>query len=131
MKSAFIIDNRVRAVQNRDMSAIPGWVVLEPNEKVYNGMGYDANATPRFFPVRFPVPALKWTAFQFLLRFTDAERAAFRAAAATDESVADFMQLCTAASQVEADHPMTIAGMAYLVSEGLLTQARADEVLAK
>mgnify|MGYP003335960182 FL=1 len=43
--------------------------------------------------------------------------------------VADFIQLCGAASEIEANHPMTIAGMAYLVAQGHLTQARADEVL--
>ena len=47
----------------------------------------------------------------------------------TDGKVADFMQLCGAASEVEANHPMTVAGLAYLVAEGHLTQARADEVL--
>lgn len=131
MKSALVIDNKVRGIERRDMSAVPGWVVLQPGEQAYIGMGYDANATPRFFPVRFAGPAPKWTAFQFLLRFTEAERDAFRAAATTDPVVADFMLLCTAASQVEANHPMTVAGMAYLVSAELLTQARADEILGK
>jgi len=131
MKSAYIsILNKVVAVRDGDFSSEPGYVLLQPGEEVVRGMAYDPNETPRF---RFaePVFAPRWTAFEFLLRFTDAERESFRVSALDDSKVADFMQLCTAASHIEANHPMTIAGMAYLVSEGLLTQARADEVLAK
>lgn len=71
-----------------------------------------------------------WTAYQFLLRFTPQERAAYRAAAQTDEMVADFLNLATAAQEIINDDPMTIAGMNYLVSVGLLTQARRDEILS-
>lgn len=130
MKTAYIsLSNRVVAVRDGDFSSDPNTVLLQPNEQVVRGMMYDPNETPRFRSVE-PVTAPRWTAFQFLLRFTEQEREAFRVAALTDGKVADFIQLCGAASEVEANHPMTIAGMAYLVSEGLLTQARADEVLA-
>ena len=108
-------------------------VILNDGEECGIGLLYVPDATPRFQAVFPEMPSVSpvWTAFEFLLRFTEAEREAFRAAAETDTKVADFMQLCTAASQVEANHPMTIAGMDYLVAEGLLTQARANEVLAK
>jgi hypothetical protein len=71
----------------------------------------------------------KWTAYQFLLRFTAEERAAFRAASLTNANVADFQQLAQAAQEIVSDDPMTVAGMDYLVSQGLLTQARRDEIL--
>lgn len=131
MESAYINNGTVIGVREGDWSGKPGYILLANDERVIQGMGFDASKSPRFFLKPRPQPAPKWTAFQFLLRFTEAEREAFRVAAATDSAVADFMQLCTAASQVEANHPMTIAGMDYLVAEGLLTQARADEVLAK
>jgi hypothetical protein len=131
MESAYINNGTVIGVREGDWSSKPGYILLANGERVIQGMGFDASKSPRFFLKPRPQPAQKWTAFQFLLRFTEAEREAFRVAAATDSTVADFMQLCTAASQVEANHPMTIAGMDYLVSEGLLTQARANEVLAK
>jgi hypothetical protein len=70
-----------------------------------------------------------WTAYQFLLRFTAAERAAFRASALTDANVADFQQLAQAAQEVVNDDPMTVAGMNYLVSVGLLTEQRKQEIL--
>ena len=70
-----------------------------------------------------------FTAYEFLLRFTPQERAAFRAAANTDPLVADFQQLAQAAQEILSDDPMTAAGMNYLVTNGLLTQQRANEIL--
>lgn len=131
MESALINNGKVIGVREGDWSGKPGYVLLNAGEKVIQGMGFDASKSPRFFLQRPTQPAPKWTAFQFLLRFTEQEREVFRVAALTDGKVADFMQLCGAASEVEANHPMTVAGMAYLVSAGLLTQARADEVLGK
>jgi hypothetical protein len=70
-----------------------------------------------------------YSSFEFLNRFTPAERASFRAAAQTDAAIADFSQLATAAQEVLNNDPVTVAGMDYLVSVGLLTRARADEIL--
>jgi len=70
-----------------------------------------------------------YTPFEFLQRFTPAERASLRAAAQTDEQVADFAQLAGAAQEILNNDPVTLAGMNYLVSVGLLTRARADEIL--
>jgi hypothetical protein len=124
--------NRVmemRVVQSAVASA--STIILEDNEECGIGLLYVPNETPRFQAVAqvFPAIAPRWTAFQFLLRFTEQERETFRVAALTDGKIADFMQLCGAASEVEANHPLTVAGMEYLVSQDLLTQARADEVL--
>jgi hypothetical protein len=71
-----------------------------------------------------------WTAYEFLLRFTSAERTAYRAAAQTDDLIADFMSLAQAAQEIISDDPTTIQGMNYLVSVGLLTQQRRDEILS-
>jgi len=76
-----------------------------------------------------PPAPVRYTSYEFLLRFTSQERAAFRAAATTDPLVADFQQLATAAQQVISNDPNTIAGMNYLVMVGLLTQQRANEIL--
>lgn len=71
-----------------------------------------------------------WTAYEFLLRFTAQERAAFRAVALNDPLVADFQQLAQAAQEIISDDPMTIAGMNYLVSIGLITEQRKNEILS-
>jgi hypothetical protein len=70
-----------------------------------------------------------FTAYEFLLRFTPQERAAFRAAANTDPLVADFQQLAQAAQEIVSDDPLTIMGLNYLVSVGLLTEQRKNEIL--
>lgn len=77
-----------------------------------------------------PATSRTFTAYQFLLRFTAEERAAFRAAAITDANVADFQQLAQAAQEVVSDDPMTVSGMNYLVSVGLLTEQRKQEILS-
>lgn len=124
----------VVAVRESTPSIVPARflaITTNANEDPVAGDKFDANANPRFIASLKAKRHPKWTAFEFLLRFTEAERASFRDEAATDPKVADFMLLCSAASQVEADHPMTVAGMDYLVSIGLLTQARANEILGK
>jgi len=71
-----------------------------------------------------------WTAYEFLNRFTYSERAAYRQAAKTDDLVADFMSLAQAAQEIISDDPITLQGMNYLVSVGILTQQRRDEILS-
>ena len=71
-----------------------------------------------------------WTAYEFLNRFTYSERAAYRQAAKTDDLIADFMSLAQAAQEIISDDPMTVQGMNYLVSVGILTQQRRDEILS-
>lgn len=130
-KFVFINENSIvvglfpYAIQNNQN---PRLIELVPGEQVQVGWKYTAGGTPRFAYVE-PQVFFSWTAFQFLLRFTEAEREAFRTAALTDGKVADFIQLCGAASEVESNHPLTLAGIAYLVSQGLLTQDRANQVL--
>jgi hypothetical protein len=104
-------------------------VPLNEGENCEEGFAYDPNATPRFTGTPRTYPR-RWTAYQFLLRFTAEERAAFRAAALTDANVADFQQLAQAAQEVVSDDPMTVSGMNYLVAVGLLTADRRDEILS-
>jgi hypothetical protein len=104
--------------------------IVEQEERPENGVkAFDPSAAVGRYWNGWTFDAPRWTAYQFLLRFTAAERASFRAAAATDENVADFQELATAAQEIVADDPMTVAGIDYLVSINLLTQARANEIL--
>lgn len=70
-----------------------------------------------------------WTAYEFLNRFTFAERTAYRTLAQTDDFVADIMGFAHAAQEVVSDDPMTHAGMDYLVFVGLISQQRKDEIM--
>lgn len=89
-----------------------------------------------------PERRLELTPPEFKLQFTSAERIAMRAArayAGTDETklatqaviddwfdIIDDPRLTT----VDLNHESTQQGVAFLVASGILTQARADEVLA-
>jgi hypothetical protein len=105
-------------------------VPLETNEFVNIGCIYDENAEPRFAAPAVAAFQQRWTAYQFLQRFTAAERATMRSLAQTDENVADFLQLLQAAQEVVSDDPMTVAGMDYAISVGIVTAERKTEILS-
>ena len=130
-----IIDSNTDTVINVAI-ADPSWnpgdglylVALSENESCLIGQNYDENQNPRFSGNPTPTPKT-YTAYQFLLRFTADERAAFRAAALTDPQVADFQQLAGAAQEISTDNEVTLAGLDYLVSINLLTENRKQEIL--
>jgi hypothetical protein len=70
-----------------------------------------------------------WTAYEFLTRFTQQERANLREAAKTDPLVADFSQLLGAAQEVISDDPVTLQAMDYLVYAGYITNQRRSEIM--
>jgi len=119
--------NKVNAVVPLDSNPQKAWVIpLNEDEECGQDWTYDANATPRFTA---PPVVKVWTAYQFLLRFTEAELLAIRTAAAADPITWRFLTLATAAQEIIANDPQTIAGMDYLVSAGLLTEQRKAEIL--
>ena len=77
-----------------------------------------------------PEPKSALTRFEFMARFTPTELAGIYAAAATDVEVLVWTKLLEAATTIELDHPQTLAGIAALVAAELLTQERADAILA-
>jgi hypothetical protein len=68
----------------------------------------------------------RWSSLQFLLRFTDLERAAIYDS--TDPVVRDWLQLAASAQEVFADDPITVQGLEYLRLIGLLTTQRIQEL---
>jgi len=74
------------------------------------------------------IPPVALNPLAFLRRFTAPERVAIRASA--NPYVVDFMDLLNKATEISNADPDVQGGMAYLVSLGLLSQARADEILA-
>lgn len=71
----------------------------------------------------------RWTSYQFLLRLTAGERAAIRQLTTTDPNVADFLMLAQSAQEIQSNDPMTQAGMNYMVSIGVFTEQRKNEIL--
>jgi len=72
--------------------------------------------------------ALPLTHLQFMTRFTMEERVAIRAASKTDPLIDDFLELLKISDYIYPTHAMTQAGLAYMVSQNLLTAERAAEV---
>lgn len=87
--------------------------------------------TPEPDPVEpeVPAPTVTWPRLDFLRRFNMGERIAIRTARATDPILNDFFSLLEQATNVHSDDPDTLAGMGYLVQQGLLSAARRDEIL--
>jgi hypothetical protein len=125
---AVVVNDKVRVIRDRlePMDETPNNVLLAADEECEQGWSYNANATPRFIA---PPPVNVWTAYQFLLRFTEAELLGIRTAANTDPITWRFLTLATAAQEIVSDDPQTVAGMDYLVSAGLLTEPRKGEIL--
>lgn len=73
--------------------------------------------------------ALPLSPYQFLNRFTATERIAARTLAKTDPVVEDILFMVQNAQGVYLTDPATAQGLAYLQSVGVLTAARAAEIL--
>jgi hypothetical protein len=133
---AAIINQETNIVENlavvADFNWDPGYglymVVLEENESCDIGQIYNADDIPRFSGAPTIRPKI-YATHDFLLRFTPEERAAARAAALTDPIIADFQQLSQVVPTVDNTNQDTINGMQYLVSAGVITQARYDEIM--
>lgn len=102
-------------------------VIISPGEACSPNATYVANGNPRFI---MPPVSKTWTAYEFLNRFTKAERKAIRTKAKTDDEVADFELLASAANEIVSDDPTTVAGMNYLVTAGVISAQRKTEILS-
>jgi hypothetical protein len=73
-------------------------------------------------------PPASFTPLEFLALFTDAEKAAI--VSSTDPNVRLFLLMTSGARQITMNDTQTIAGINYLVSQGLLTSDRGTAILA-
>lgn len=74
-------------------------------------------------------PVGEWSSFDFLLRLTFDERTGIALAAKSNAIVSDFRLLCASSGIVKADHRITIQGLEYIVSLGIITKERMDQIL--
>lgn len=75
-------------------------------------------------------PVREWpNAMSFLLMFTATERIAAREFRKTDLVLNDFFSLLELAPTVRSDAPNVIAGLGYMVAQGLISVARKAEIL--
>jgi hypothetical protein len=136
MKAA-LINTETNAVENIIIVDDLTWqpegnfylVGLSDDESCVVGQSYDNNANPRFFGTVTTKPKTYLT-YEFLLRFTAEERAAARQAALTDPIIADFQQLSMVVPSIDTGNQDTINGMMYLVSTGIITQERYNQIMS-
>ncbi len=93
-----------------------------------------ANYPGRFVEVPKPseppaLPRTRLSRLEFRNQFTMAEKQALYTAAQSNIDIQIFLDDVNAAEYVETTDQVTIDGLSALVSAGLLTQARADEIL--
>lgn len=71
----------------------------------------------------------EWHPYDFWLRFNPEEQVDLIEAARTDANIENFRMQLTMISRVISDNPVAVDGMAYLVSVGLISEDRKNEIL--
>ena len=71
----------------------------------------------------------EWHPHDFWLRFPPDKQIKILEAARSDANVENFRMQLLMIGRVISDHPVTVAGMGYLVSQGLLTESEKNEIL--
>lgn len=90
---------------------------------------FDWNPEARDFDIPQPVAVAPLRAIDFMRRFTTGERIAIRAARASDPVLDDFFDLLVVAGSVMVTDLDMVAGVGYLVQQGLIAAERAPEIL--
>lgn len=116
--------NELVGVTNQAPASLPGVSVLQ-----VEGQIPDLNKTvwnPDTLSFDFVSTIL--TNVEFLLRFTDAERIAFRSS--TVPAVIDFLALVNIKPMINVGDAETVSGMGHLVAANIVTPTRSSEILA-
>lgn len=71
-----------------------------------------------------------WTPLEFMRRFTQEELAGIIIAAKNDIQIELFKTMLAATPNIHSDNPLFLQGVAYLVSQNLITQQRANEIMS-
>jgi len=151
MQHAEVLNNQIVRFLDIDYNLYQSWIATNnPKAKAYRPVVEDTYPTPneyqavdenyiieenrvlKLYVLRNKIPEEMrkvWTAYEFLTRFTQQERATLRSASATDPLVADFSQLLGAAQEVISDDPVTMQAMDYLVYAGYITNERRSVIM--
>lgn len=120
----YTASNELVGVTNQLPASLPGVSVLQAEGQIP-----DLNKTmwnPDTLSFDFVSTIL--TNVEFLLRFTEAERIAFRSS--TVPEVIDFLALVNITPMINVSDAETISGMSHLVTANIVTSIRSAEILA-
>ena len=113
------------------------WIFLDVTDRpdAQMGMRYDSATDTFIAPEPVVLPSTPdygrlVTTRDFFDLLTFDERRVFRATAATNPAVEDFLFSLQLPSPIYLRHPSTLEGLATLVAEGVLTAERRDAIIA-
>jgi hypothetical protein len=120
------------AVANRFMT-VDGYTCIDVSDQTV-GTGYTYNKGV-FTPPEVTLPPMhsregELSQLQYQSLFTFEELVAIETAAETDPAIRVLQRMQQAASYISLKDARTVQGMQLLLSKGLLTQARYDEIMA-
>jgi hypothetical protein len=136
MKYAIVANNKVTQIVEAPTKPENG---IEARGPVQVGWIYiPAERGPQFFRPDAPARPQRQTMAEsvnvmssgaFLLKFTQPERTAIRAAAKQNAQLDDFLYLLENFSTVDKTNPVVVAGLSALTAVGLLAAGRQAEIL--
>ena len=124
--------NNTVATRSSDRASVP-WNAtsssgpLDQDGYVYRIWQQDGSPMPSAY-VAPPAPPPTLTFLQFMALFTTAEQDAIVNSGDTQTKL--FLLMATGAGTITLDNPEVIDGLGYLASQGLITPARAVQILA-
>lgn len=116
-----------------DAPMLPNWINIDGRNPM-PGVGWIYDLGSDTFTAPMPQtasPVRDITPIAYLKRFTQAERIAIRAAAASNPAVNDYVQLLNAVTDlVHLDDPDTVAGLNALEAAGIIGAGRSAAIRA-
>ena len=106
------------------------WVLPSTIDAAYNSPNF-ITLDENMVAVHTQPTVKRWSAFDFLRRFTPQERVSIRGIAKTDLVVEDFIAMLDKAENVYNTDPDTMAAMGYLVSINQISESRRAEILGE
>lgn len=125
---ALILNEQVVQVEEQEFPVAPPLYWVDCQNEVQAGWKYENNVfiEPSSAPV---VENQKFTSLEFLAMFTQAEQLAVVSATLVSAQLKLWYDMMLAASYVDLTDQRTIDGLSALVSAGLLTEQRKNEIL--
>jgi len=93
------------------------------------GIGHHIDEPVPAIPAEAPVPQTKCTPLQFIEKFTDTEQLAIVTAAMSSPALRLWYDKLMASQEVVFSDPRMSSGMEALVTFGLISEARSEEIL--
>jgi len=125
-----VVDNCIAADSvARAQQFYPDYICIERTDDLRQyGPGDLYDGTNFSHPPPVVLPPQPITRLEFLRRFTPEQRIAIRAS--QDPVIIDGNELLALAEEVRLDDPDTVRLVNYMVQQGLITQADADQILS-